>query len=108
MTNLQTTCFTDEELALHALEEYLEEGEDRDEMEAFIEEHGHKNFYCYFDEYKDLILEDEINIGCYVEEDDLPDEIEEDSWIDGLLTSGFHAVNDDELFGEEITGYSLY
>ena len=51
------------------------------------------------DEYKDLMLEDEINIGCYVEEDDLPDEIEEDSWIDGLLTSGFHAVNDDELFG---------
>ena len=37
-----------------------------------------------------------------------PEEIEEDSWIDGLLTSGFHAVNDDELFGEEITGYSLY
>ena len=60
------------------------------------------------DEYKDLILEDEINIGYDVEEDDLPDEIEEDSWIDGLLTSGFHAVNDDELFGEEITGYSLY
>ncbi len=29
------------------------------------------------DEYKDLMLEDEINIGCYVEEDDLPDEIEE-------------------------------
>ena len=37
MTNSKTTCFTDEELALHALEEYLEEGEDRDEMEAFIE-----------------------------------------------------------------------
>ena len=30
------TTFTDEELALSALEEYLEEGEDRDEMEAFI------------------------------------------------------------------------
>ena len=60
------------------------------------------------DEYKDLILEDEINIGYYVEEDDLPDELDEESWIDGLLTSGFHAVNDDELFGEEITGYSLY
>ena len=28
------TTFTDEELALHALEEYLEEGEDRDEMEV--------------------------------------------------------------------------
>ena len=60
------------------------------------------------DEYKDLLLEDEINIGYDVEEDDLPDEIEEDSWIDGLLTSGFNPVEDDELFGEPITGYSLY
>ena len=60
------------------------------------------------DEYRDLLLEDEINIGYDVEEDDLPEEIEEESWIDGLLTSGVHAVNDDELFGEEITGYSLY
>ena len=60
------------------------------------------------DEYKDLILEDEINIGCYVEEDDLPDEIEESSYIDDLLTDGFHAINDSEMFGEEIVGYSLY
>ena len=60
------------------------------------------------DEYKDLILEDEINIGYDVEEDDLPDEIEESSYIDDLLTDGFHAVNDSELFGEEIVGYSLY
>ena len=60
------------------------------------------------DEYKDLMLEDEINIGCYVEEDDLPDEIEESSYIDDLLTDGFHAINDSEMFGEEIVGYSLY
>ena len=60
------------------------------------------------DEYKDSLLEDEMNIGYWMEEDELPDAIEDDSWIDGLLTSGFHAVNDDELFGEEITGYSLY
>ena len=59
------------------------------------------------DEYKDLMLEDEINIGYDVEED-LPDTLEDESWIDGLLTSGFHPVEDDELFGEEITGYSLY
>ena len=58
------------------------------------------------DEYKDLILEDEINIGYDVEEDDLPDELEDESYIDGLLTAGFHAVNDTELFGEEIVGYS--
>ena len=60
------------------------------------------------DEDKDLMLEDEINIGCYVEEDDLPDELDEESWIDGLLTSGFHPIEDEELFGEPITGYSLY
>jgi len=59
------------------------------------------------DEYKDLILEDEINIGYDVEED-LPDTLEDESWIDGLLTSGFHPVEDDELFGEPIAGYSLY
>ena len=59
------------------------------------------------DEYKDLILEDEINIGYDVEED-LPDTLEDESWIDGLLTSGFHPIEDDELFGEPIAGYSLY
>ena len=59
------------------------------------------------DEYRDLLLEDEINIGYDVEED-LPDTLEDESWIDGLLTSGFHPIEDDELFGEPIAGYSLY
>ena len=55
----------------------------------------------YFDpkmtleEYEDFKLHDEINIGYDVEDEDLPEDIEEDSWIDGLLTSGFHAINDD-------------
>ena len=68
----------------------------------------------YFDptmtleEYEDFKLHDEINIGYDVEDDDLPEEIEEESYIDSLMTSGFHAVNDSELFGEEIVGYSLY
>ena len=68
----------------------------------------------YFDpkmtleEYEDFKLHDEMNIGYWMEEDELPDEIEESSYIDDLLTDGFHAVNDSELFGEEITGYSLY
>ena len=62
------------------------------------------------DEYEDYKLRDEINIGYDVEEDDLPDEYEEDSYIDDLKTDGFHAVYDplDELFGEPIAGYSLY
>ena len=67
----------------------------------------------YFDpkmtleEYEEFKLQDELNIGYDVEEE-LPDTLEDESWIDGLLTSGFHPVEDDELFGEPITGYSLY
>ena len=64
------------------------------------------------DEYKELLLQDELKIGYGIPEDeDLPtqyDDYEDESYIDGLLTTGFHAVNDDELFGEEIVGYSLY
>ena len=60
------------------------------------------------DEYRDLQLEDELKIGYDVEEDDLPDELDEESWIDGLLTTGFHPIDDEELFGEPISGYSLY
>ena len=48
------------------------------------------------DEYKDLLLEDEINIGYDVEEDDLPDQYDDESYIDGLLTTGFHAVDASE------------
>ena len=74
MTNLQTTCFTDEELALNALEEYLEEGEDRDEMEAFIEEHGHKNFFDHFDEYREMVKEyDQETADSFIEVFDLMD-----------------------------------
>ena len=58
------------------------------------------------DEYEDFKLQDEINIG-YDVEDDLPDEYEDDSYIDGLLTDGFHAVDASEMFGEEVVGYSL-
>ena len=60
------------------------------------------------DEYKDLLLEDELKIGYDVEDDELPEELEDESYIDGLLTTGFHAINDTEMFGEEIVGYSLY
>ena len=61
------------------------------------------------EEYNELRLQDELNIGYEVEED-LPDEYEEDSYIDDLKTDGFNAVYDplDELFGEPIAGYSLY
>tara|TARA_B100001287_G_scaffold172027_1_gene144840 strand:- start:835 stop:1026 length:192 start_codon:yes stop_codon:yes gene_type:complete len=60
------------------------------------------------DEYRDLLLEDELKIGYDVEGDDLPEDLEDESYIDSLMTSGFHAINDSEMFGEEIVGYSLY
>ena len=60
------------------------------------------------DEYEDYKLRDEINIGYDVEED-FPEEYEDESYVDELITDGFHAVYDplDELFGEPIAGYSL-
>ena len=61
------------------------------------------------DEYEDYKLRDEINIGYDVEEE-FPDEYEDESYVDELITDGFHAVYDplDELFGEPIAGYSLH
>ena len=68
------------------------------------------------EEYKDLLLEDELKIG-YEVEDDLPDEYDEyedDSYIDGLLTDGMDdyqtgsfECDASEMFGEEVVGYSL-
>ena len=70
MTNSKTTSFTEEELALHSLEEYLEEGEDRSEMEAFIEEHGHKSFYDHFDEYREMVKEyDQETVDAFLNAD---------------------------------------
>ena len=61
------------------------------------------------EEYNELKLQDELQIGYEVEED-LPDQYDDESYVDELLTDGFHEVYDplDELFGEPIAGYSLY
>ena len=66
----------------------------------------------YFDptmtleEYEDFKLQDELQIGYEVEED-LPDEYEDDSYIDGLLTDGRIDVDASEMFGDEVVGFSL-
>ena len=53
------------------------------------------------EEYNELKLQDELQIGYEVEED-LPDQYDDESYVDELLTDGFHEVYDplDELFGE--------
>ena len=63
------------------------------------------------EDYNELKLQDELNIGYEVEED-LPDDYDDyddESYVDGLLTDGFREVYDplDELFGEPIAGYSI-
>ena len=63
------------------------------------------------DEYKELLLQDELKIGYEVEEDFLPDQYDnydDESYIDGLLTDGRIDVDASEMFGDEVVGYSLY
>ena len=68
------------------------------------------------DEYNELLLQDELKIGYGIPEDEdiLPTqydelrEIEEDCYIDGLLTDGRIDVDASEMFGDEVVGYSLY
>ena len=62
------------------------------------------------DDYKELLLQDELKIGYEVEEDFLPDQYDDyddESYIDGLLTDGMIPVDASEMFGEEVIGYSL-
>ena len=74
MTLSETTSFTDQEHALEHLESLIEEGVDRDEMEAFIEQHGHKDFYLYFEDYRQAVhAYDQETVDAVLEEFDLMD-----------------------------------
>ena len=74
MTLSETTSFTDQENALEHLESLIEEGEDRDEMEAFIEQHGHKDFYLYFEDYRQAVKDyDQETVDSFIEVFDLMD-----------------------------------
>ena len=62
------------------------------------------------DDYRELLLQDELQIGYEVEEDFLPDQYDnydDESYIDGLLTDGMIPVDASEMFGDEVIGYSL-
>ena len=47
MTLSETTSFNDQEHAAELLNELIEDGHDKDEMQEFIETHGHKDFVLY-------------------------------------------------------------
>jgi len=72
--NSETTSFTDEELAKELFEELLEDGNDADEMKAFIEEHGHKDFALYYEDYARMVDEyDKETVDAFLECFDLMD-----------------------------------
>ena len=74
MTLSQTTSFTDEEHALEHLESLIEEGYDSDEMKEFIEEHGHKDFLLYYEDYFQALTEfDQQTVDSFLEVFDLMD-----------------------------------
>ena len=74
MTLSETTSFTDQEHALEHLNYLIDEGEDRDEMEAFIEQHGHKDFLLYFEDYRQAVQDyDQETVDAFIEEFDLMD-----------------------------------
>tara|TARA_B100001093_G_scaffold426963_1_gene421119 strand:+ start:255 stop:668 length:414 start_codon:yes stop_codon:yes gene_type:complete len=74
MTNLQTTSFTDEELAKEQFDELLEDGHDKEEMEEFIKTHGHRNFALYYEDYARMVEEyNQDTVDSFIEVFDLMD-----------------------------------
>ena len=74
MTLSETTSFTDQEHAQEHLESLIEEGYDSDEMKEFIEEHGHKDFLLYYEDYFQALTEfDQVTVDSFLEVFDLMD-----------------------------------
>ena len=74
MTLSETTSFTDQEHAQELFDSLIDDGHDSDDMEAFIEEHGHKDFYLYFEDYTRMVEEyDQETVDSFLEVFDLMD-----------------------------------
>ena len=74
MTISPTTSFNDQEHAEELLNELIEDGHDKDEMQEFIEEHGHKDFVLYYEDYARMVDEyDQETVDAFIEEFDLMD-----------------------------------
>ena len=74
MTLSETTSFNDQEHAQELFDSLIEDGHDSDEMKEFMEKHGHKDFYLYFDEYRAAVKDyDQETVDAFLEEFDLMD-----------------------------------
>ena len=74
MTLTETTSFTDQEHAQELFDSLIEDGHDSDEMKEFIEEHGHKDFLLYYEDYFQALTEfDQQTVDSFLEVFDLMD-----------------------------------
>ena len=70
--NSETTSFTPEEHATELFKELEADGIDADEMQEFIDEHGHKDFVEYFEDYHQAVEEwDKEIVDSFIEEFEL-------------------------------------
>ena len=69
---MEITKPTDEQTATELFEELAADGVDTDEMQEFINEHGHKDFVLYFEDYQQAVEEwDEDIVNSFIEEFEL-------------------------------------
>ena len=74
MTLSETTSFNDQEHAQELINELIEDGYDKDEMQEFIETHGHKDFVLYYEDYTRMVEEyDQETVDSFIEVFDLMD-----------------------------------
>ena len=74
MTLSETTSFNDQEHAQELINELIEDGHDKDEMQEFIETHGHKDFVLYYEDYTRMVEEyDQETVDSFIEVFDLMD-----------------------------------
>ena len=74
MITSPTTCFNDEAHAVELLNELFEAGHDPDIMKEFIEEHGHKYFVLYYEDYARMVEEyDQETVDAFLEVFDMMD-----------------------------------
>ena len=87
--NSEIFSFADEQTATELFEELLEDGNDSDEMKEFIEEHGHKNFVLYFEDYQQAVEEfDQETVDSFLEEFDFADLSRISDAYNGQYSSG--------------------
>ena len=74
MITSETTSFNDQEHAEDLIKDLIEDGHDKDEMQEFIETHGHKDFVLYYEDYARMVEEyDQETVDSFIEVFDLMD-----------------------------------